>query len=173
LPSRPTSIRIQNLTRRTTVVSAGRVADRFWPRLIGLMLARPLPPGAGLMIVPCSSIHTQFMRFPIDVLYVNNEDVIVGIDRNLRPWRIGRFYKKVHYVVELPAGGAEMCKVRDKLEISEPGTQDADQHAYSSFASEPMFTKNKKIRVHPRRSASLFLPSQLTRDAPPAQAAAG
>jgi uncharacterized membrane protein (UPF0127 family) len=122
LPSRPTSIRIQNLTRRTTVVSAGRVADRFWPRLIGLMLARPLPPGAGLMIVPCSSIHTQFMHFPIDVLYVNNEDVIVGIDRNLLPWRIGRFYKEVHYVVELPAGGAEVCQVGDKLEISGPGT---------------------------------------------------
>ena len=80
------------------------------------MLARPLPPGAGLVIVPCSSIHTQFMRFPIDVLYVNKEDVIVGIDRNLRPWRIGRFYKKVHYVVELPAGGAEACQVGDRLE---------------------------------------------------------
>ena len=66
------------------------------------MLAPPLPAGAGLVIVPSSSIHTQFMRFPIDVLHVNKEDVIVGIDRNLRPWRIGRFYKRVHYVVELP-----------------------------------------------------------------------
>ena len=75
------------------------------------MLAPPLPAGAGLVIVPSSSIHTQFMRFPIDVLYVNKEDVIVGIDRNLRPWRIGRFYKRVHYVVELPAGGAAGCQV--------------------------------------------------------------
>ena len=79
------------------------------------MLARPLPAGAGLVIVPCSSIHTQFMRFPIDVLYVNKEDVIAGIDRNLRPWRVGRFYKKVHYVVELPAGGAEGCQVGDGI----------------------------------------------------------
>jgi uncharacterized protein len=110
-------ITISNLTCGSTVVSAGRVADRFWPRLIGLMLARPLPVGAGLVIVPCSSIHTQFMRFPIDVLYVNTEDVIIGIDRNLRPWRIGRFYKKVRYVVELPAGGADECQVGDKLEI--------------------------------------------------------
>jgi uncharacterized membrane protein (UPF0127 family) len=109
---------VTNLTRGTTVASAGRVADRFWPRLIGLMLARPLPAGAGLVIVPCSSIHTQFMRFPIDVLYVNKEDVIVGIDRNLRPWRVGRFYKQVHYVVELPAGCAAGCQVGDQLEIS-------------------------------------------------------
>ena len=116
------TITVTNLTRGTVVVSAGRVADRFWPRLIGLMLARPLPAGAGLVIVPCSSIHTQFMRFPIDVLYVNKEDVIVGIDRNLRPWRIGGFYKKVHYVVELPAAGAEACQVGDKLDISGRGT---------------------------------------------------
>ena len=113
---------IENRTRGATIVVAGRVAARFWARFRGLMLARPLPPGAGLVIVPCSSIHTQFMRFPIDVLYVNKEDVIVGIDRNLRPWRIGRFYKKVHYVVELPAGGAEGCQVGDKLEISGTGT---------------------------------------------------
>ena len=51
------------------------------------------------------------------MLYVNSEDVIVGIDRNLRPWRIGRFYKQVHYVVELPAGGADGCQVGDKIEI--------------------------------------------------------
>ena len=111
------AITVTNLTQGAVVVSAGRVADRFWARLIGLMLARPLPAGAGLVIVPCSSIHTQFMRFPIDVLYVNKQDEIVGIDRNLRPWRIGRFYKKVHYVVELPAGGAEGCQVGDRLEI--------------------------------------------------------
>ena len=111
-------ITVTNLTRRTTVVSVGRVAYCFWPRLIGLMLARPLPPGAGLVIVPCSSIHTQFMRFPLDVLYVNKKNGIVGIDRNLRPWRIGRFYKKVHYIVELPAGSTEGCQVGDRLEIS-------------------------------------------------------
>jgi uncharacterized membrane protein (UPF0127 family) len=117
---------IENRTRGVTIVVAGRVAEHFWGRFRGLMLARPLPDGAGLVIVPCSSIHTQFMRFPIDVLYANKEDVVVGIDRNLRPWRIGRFYKKVHYVVELPAGGAEGCQVGDKLEISGTGTQDTD-----------------------------------------------
>ena len=89
-------------------------------RLIGLMLARPLPPGAGLVIVPCSSIHTQFMRFPIDVLYVNKEDVIVGIDRNLRPWRIGRFYKKVHYVVESPPAALTPARWGIRLRSRDP-----------------------------------------------------
>ena len=111
------TVTVTNLTRGLTVASAGRVADRFWSNFRGLMLAPPLPTGAGLVIVPCSSIHTQFMRFPIDVVYVNKANEIVGIDRNLRPWRIGRFYKKVHYVVELPADGAEGCQVGDRLEI--------------------------------------------------------
>ena len=62
------------------------------------------------------------MRFPLDVLYVNREDVVVGIDRNLRPWRIGRFYKHVHYVVEVPAGGAEGCQVGDILRIDQEGS---------------------------------------------------
>lgn len=107
-----------NLTRDTVVVSAGRIANTPWANFRGLMLARPLQSGEGLVIVPCSSIHTQFMRFPIDVLYVNKDDVIVGIDRNLRPWRIGRFYRGVHYVVELPAGAAAGCQVGDRLKTA-------------------------------------------------------
>ena len=118
MPTNRTPVRVENRSRGTTIVSAGRVANTLWSNFRGLMLAPPLPPGAGLVIVPCSSIHTQFMRFPIDVLYVNKEDVIVGIDRNLRPWRVGRFYRKVHYVVELPAGGAAECQVGDKLAIT-------------------------------------------------------
>ncbi len=108
---------VTNLTRDTVVVTAGRLANTPWANFRGLMLAPPLRPGEGLVITPCSSIHTQFMRFPIDVLYVSRDDVIVGIDRDLRPWRIGRIYKGVHYVVELPAGAAAGCQVGDRLAI--------------------------------------------------------
>jgi len=118
LPTKSHTVCIENRTRGTTIASAGRVADNFWSRFRGLMLAPSLPAGAGLVIAPCSSIHTQFMRFPIDVLYVSKQDVIAGIDRNLRPWRIGRFYKQVHYVVELPAGGAAGCQVGDTIEVN-------------------------------------------------------
>ena len=133
MPTTPPDFASRNLTRGATVASSARVANTFWSSFRGLMLAPPLPAGAGLVIVPSSSIHTQFMRFPIDVLYVNKEDVIVGIDRNLRPWRIGRFYKRVHYVVELPAGGAEGCQVGDRLEIE--GLGDQEKGRDSSLAS--------------------------------------
>ncbi len=114
----PSPIRVENVTRGAPVVVSGRVASTFWSRFRGLMGVSSLALGAGLVIEPCSSIHTHFMRIPIDVLYVDQDHVIAGIDRNLRPWRIGRFYKKVHYVVELPAGGAAGCQVGDRLQIN-------------------------------------------------------
>ncbi len=100
-------IRIINATRGCALVSKGRVADNYWTRLRGLMCASPLAPGEGLLISPCSSVHTHFMRFPIDVVYVDKDHQVVGIDARLAPWRFGRFYKRVRYVVELPAGAAE------------------------------------------------------------------
>lgn len=111
------SLCVENLTRGITVVIAGRLASSFWARLRGLMGAGGLTAGEGLVIKPCSSVHTHFMRFAIDVLYVGRDDTVVGIDRNLKPWRIGGFYKQAHYVVELPAGGAALCQVGDRLQL--------------------------------------------------------
>ena len=116
-PQAPSPIRVDNVTRGTPIIESGRMARTLWSRFRGLMGVASLPPGSGLVIEPCSSIHTHFMRFPIDVLYVNRDHVIVGIDRNLRPWWLGRFYKKVLYVVELPTGGAAGCQVGDRLQV--------------------------------------------------------
>ena len=100
-------MRIENLTRGQPLVTAGRVANNYWSRFRGLIGSRPLQAGEGLLIVPCSSVHTHFMSFPIDVLYLNREGEVVGIDHSLLPWRLGRFYKQVRYVLELPAGTAK------------------------------------------------------------------
>lgn len=111
-------IRIINATRGCALVSSGRVANNYWSRLRGLIGARPLAPGEGLLISPCTSVHTHFMSFPIDVVYVDRNDQVVGLDANLAPWRFGRFYRRVRYVVELPAGTAESTgtRVGDRLE---------------------------------------------------------
>lgn len=92
---------------RQILVTAGRVANNYWSRFRGLIGSKPRRPGEGLLIVPCSSIHTHFMGFPIDVLYLNREREIVGIAHSLPPWRLGRFYKRVRCVLELPAGTAQ------------------------------------------------------------------
>ena len=69
------------------------------------MLRRRLPDGAGLVIDPCTSIHMFFMRFSIDVLYVDREDRVVRIQKGLKPWRVGPLHTKgARYVIELPEG---------------------------------------------------------------------
>ena len=112
-------IQVTNLTRNQPLVTAGRVANSYWSRFRGLIGAKPLQPGEGLLIVPCSSIHTHFMGFPIDVLYLNRGGEVVGTDHSLPPWRLGRFYKRVRGVLELPAGTAKASgtEVGDKLQV--------------------------------------------------------
>lgn len=113
-------LRVENLTRNTILVERGRVANNVWTRFIGLIGVRQLPPGDGLAIIPCRGVHCLFMSIPIDVLYVGKDDRVVGIDRELKPWRFGTWHKGVRYVIELPAGtvARTATAVGDQLRVS-------------------------------------------------------
>jgi uncharacterized protein len=112
-------IRVTDLTRGQALITKGRAAGSFIARLRGLIGSRPLATGEGLLIHPCSSIHTHFMGYAIDVLYLNKGHEVVGIDEALAPWRLGRFYRQVRYVLELPAGAARAngVQVGDRLRV--------------------------------------------------------
>jgi uncharacterized protein len=97
-------LHVKNLTRKVTLIKHGRVADNRWTRLKGLIGVRSLRKGDGLLIKPCKGVHCMFMSIPIDVLYVDGENQVVGVDAHMKPWRVGRIYPKSRYVVELPAG---------------------------------------------------------------------
>jgi uncharacterized membrane protein (UPF0127 family) len=72
----------------------------------GLLGRRDLPRGEGILLRPAASVHTFFMRFPIDVVFLDRDDVVVGIEPHLRPWRTaGRRGAKA--VLELAAGESE------------------------------------------------------------------
>jgi uncharacterized membrane protein (UPF0127 family) len=110
-------VEILNLTRGTSIATSARTARSIWARGRGLMFARELPQGTGLLIDPCGSIHMFFMRFALDVLYVDRDDRVVRVQRGIRPWRVGPLYTKgARYVVELPVGS-----------IDSSGTQVGDQ----------------------------------------------
>ncbi len=79
------------------------VAARPLRRMRGLLGRRSLPKDEGILLRPAGSIHTFFMRFAIDAVFLDRDLVVVGIEPGLRPWRTaGR--KGAKSVVELAAG---------------------------------------------------------------------
>ncbi|HOG48429.1 MAG TPA: DUF192 domain-containing protein [Anaerolineae bacterium] len=108
---------IRNLTQATVVAEGADLADGMFTRLRGLIGRRTLAPGQGLVISPCSSIHTCFMGFPIDVLFVDRAHRVVKAVPAVPAWRIGPVGPGARYVVELPAGSlaASRTTVGDEL----------------------------------------------------------
>lgn len=119
----PERIRVVNETRASDLGGAVRVARSFWARGRGLMLRKGLEAGEGLFIDPCSSIHTLWMRFPIDVVYVDRRHRVVRLSEAMRPWRLGPVRTRGKYVVELPAGtiACSGTQVGDQLRLETAG----------------------------------------------------
>ncbi len=90
-------------------VLAGRleVPGTSLGRALGLMFRRSLEPGAGMWIVPCTGIHTFFMRFAIDAVFLDRRLRVVRTVVGLRPWRVVPLVLGAHSVVELPAGSLD------------------------------------------------------------------
>jgi uncharacterized membrane protein (UPF0127 family) len=93
-----------NLDTGKIIAAKTYTAYRFFQRLRGLMFTSELGSGCALHIKPCRSIHTFFMRYPIDVLYVNEHCIVIGKDENMPPGQIGKHYPDAESVIELPAG---------------------------------------------------------------------
>jgi len=98
------SLAVRNLTRNTLLANRAERAASFYSRFVGLMGRRELPFGDALWIDPCNSIHTFFMRIPIDVLLLDRDLRVVKAFHALVPWRMTLIYRKARTVLELPAG---------------------------------------------------------------------
>lgn len=92
------------------------MARRFWSRLVGLLGRASLLHGDALVIEPCRSVHTAFMRFAIDVVMVDRSRRVVKVVSGLKPFRVGGILRSARAVVELPSGT-----------IAETGTEAGDQ----------------------------------------------
>jgi uncharacterized protein len=79
------------------------VADSFWTRLRGLLGRKELSASEGLLIRPAGSVHTLFMRFPIDVVFLDREDAVVKLVPGLRPSRLASA-RRARRVLELSDG---------------------------------------------------------------------
>jgi uncharacterized protein len=88
----------------TVVVDRCAQARGLLSRGIGLMFRRELPAGDGLWIEPCSSIHMFFMRFALDVAFVDREGRVLRLYNGIKPWRATRVVRRARAAIELPAG---------------------------------------------------------------------
>ena len=92
--------------KRTGEMLAAQVenAKTFGARLKGLMFRASLAPKQALLLDPCPQIHTCFMRFNIDVVFLDKENRVVAVLENLKPWRMSQFYTQARRTLELPGG---------------------------------------------------------------------
>lgn len=97
-------MKIYNSTQNRLISDDTKMADDFFSRGIGLLSRKSISENEGLIIKPCCSIHTFFMRFDIDILFVNKKNEIIALYENVKPWKILPIHITSNYVVELPAG---------------------------------------------------------------------
>jgi uncharacterized membrane protein (UPF0127 family)/Flp pilus assembly protein protease CpaA len=94
-------------------------------------MLRPRPgliPGAGMLLVPCGSIHTAFMRFPIDVVFIARDGEVLRIAERVPPWRFRAARRGTHLVLELAAGESAVLGLT-------PGARLRLEEALASHAS--------------------------------------
>ncbi len=111
-------MRAENRTRGRTLAREVRVAATFGRRLRGLIGRPPLEPGEGLLIRPCSGIHTFFMRSAIDAVFLDGDGRVVAALGPIPPWRATAVYTRAEAVLELPPGT-----------VADTGTQAGDEVA--------------------------------------------
>lgn len=104
----------QNAKRIEKEIESGKeikilIAGTFLTRFAGLMFRKPLPPATGLFLAPCNSVHMCFMRFAIDVVYMDKDYKIVKVVKGLKPWLGLSMCSKAWAVLELTAGEADRC----------------------------------------------------------------
>jgi uncharacterized protein len=113
-----TRFEVANRTRGTRIATQLEVADSASRRSKGLLGRHGLEPGAGLWIVPCESVHTFFMKFAIDLVYLDRKNRVKKVRSAVVPWRLSACLS-AHSVIELPAGTvlSTQTRVGDEIEF--------------------------------------------------------
>jgi uncharacterized membrane protein (UPF0127 family) len=109
---------VRNQTRDTVLADAAEVADTSAKRRTGLLKHDRLDPGHGLWIVPCESVHSFFMKFAIDLVYLDRNKKVRKVRHRMVPWRLSACLS-AHSILELPAGvaAASGTQAGDQLEL--------------------------------------------------------
>src|SRR5579863_2522679 len=110
-----------NQTRQRYLATELALAHTHWSRLRGLLGTSEddFRNGCGLWIRPCHGVHTLGMRFPVDVVYLDRDAIVVHLEPNLRPWRLAPVRLQATSVLELPTHTVAQTETAlgDRIEI--------------------------------------------------------
>lgn len=98
---------VQNPGRATSLGEAIQVADTAALRVKGLLGRECLEDGQGLLFRGCSSLHTFFMQFPIDIVFLDRKQKVLKVASSVRPFKLVAAPFRAYYALELPAGAIE------------------------------------------------------------------
>jgi uncharacterized protein len=112
-------MKIRNITRQNFLAQEADLAQDPFSRMKGLLGRKDLPKDHALIIRPCNQVHMFFMRFPIDVLFVDKNNIVVGLVENIKPGHLSPIFFGSHFVIELPSGVIQVTstQIKDKLEL--------------------------------------------------------
>ncbi len=118
--------RILSVSKGTVVAEDVAVVRTFWGRFRGLMLRRGMASGEALLIEPSASIHHAFMRFPIDVVFLDREKRVVKVAEDVRPFRAA--LSRGHSALGLSAGNAGRASIEegDRLVVVDQAASDRE-----------------------------------------------
>ena len=112
-------MKLIDITANIIISTKVEIANTFFKRFLGLMGRKNMEREEALVIKPCNNVHMFFMRFAIDVVFVDRDDKICYIQENLKPGQISKYVFDAIYVVELPVDSVKEknIKIGDKLGI--------------------------------------------------------
>jgi len=119
---------VTNPSRGTVIGETIEVAESASQKVKGLLGRECLEDGQGLLFKGAGSLHTLFMRFPIDIIYANKQGKVIKTAKAVRPFKLVAAPLRCHYAIELPAGAisASNTQVGDFLSFDqEPDVLDA------------------------------------------------
>lgn len=111
-------IKILNKSTNQYISINTKIAKNFWDRFLGLMFTKQMPDCDGLLIMYCNSIHTFFMRYNLDLVFLDSNLKVVKIIYEKKTWRATLFYFRATQVLEMKAGTLDKnIKVGNTLEF--------------------------------------------------------
>jgi uncharacterized membrane protein (UPF0127 family) len=103
---------VRNRQRGTVLGEAIEVADTAVQKVKGLLGRDCLLDGQGLLFKKCSSLHTFFMTFPIDIVFMNKDCKVLKVSHNVKPFHLVAAPLRAYYALELPASAVSKSQTR-------------------------------------------------------------